>query len=269
MKVGTIMNFVVDVEALNLRSSPDSSHDGNIVGSLFMGQQIGALSDPDANGWVRCEARVDGVGQSGFVASKHLRAPLSPSREALVESVHREWLRFRRGTGVEHVDPFAGFVGEMWSSIDLPHDGRDVDIPWSAAAISFMVRNAGEAYAGFKFAAAHSRYVHHAIRAREAEDRSVPFWGVRLHEGKPQVGDIVCRGRAENTVTFEVARSSEFFKSHCDIIMRIDSPGQKVIAIGGNVSHSVGVTTYDLAAGNLLAPTKRVYALLRNITDEA
>jgi hypothetical protein len=40
-----------------------------------------------------------------------------------------------------------------------------------------MVRNAGPKYRKLKFAASHSRYIHHAIRSREAEDASVPFWG--------------------------------------------------------------------------------------------
>jgi hypothetical protein len=51
--------------------------------------------------------------------------------------------------------------------------------------------------------------------------------------------------------------------------MKVDSERQRVLTIGGNVSHSVGVTFYDLAPGDLLAPTKNVFALLRNITDGA
>jgi hypothetical protein len=49
--------------------------------------------------------------------------------------------------------------------------------------------------------------------------------------------------------------------------VKIDSPNQRVLAIGGNVSHSVNITVYDLAAGDLLAGTHHVFALLRNITD--
>lgn len=56
-----------------------------------------------------------------------------------------------------------------------------------------MVRKAGPQYAKFKFAAAHSKYIHHAIKARDRGDRSVPFWGFDLHERKPRVGDITCK----------------------------------------------------------------------------
>jgi hypothetical protein len=104
-----------------------------------------------------------------------------------VASVHREWMRFRRGTGLEYTSPFSGYVGEMWQKIGLDLDGTDRDQPWSAAAISFMVRNAGDEYRRFKFAASHSKYIHPAIRACEAGDLTVPFWGHRLSERKPQV----------------------------------------------------------------------------------
>lgn len=70
-------------------------------------------------------------------------------------------------------------------------------------------------------------------------------------------------------MNFAVARHEDAYRSHCDIIMQInDSPANKVIAIGSNVSHSVSVAEYDLAPGNLLAPTRHVFALLANITDE-
>jgi hypothetical protein len=68
-------------------------------------------------------------------------------------------------------------------------------------------------------------------------------------------------------VSYDVARALDAYRSHCDIIVKIDSGRQRVLAIGSNVSHSVGVTAYDLAPGDLLAGTNHVFALLRNITD--
>ena len=59
-------------------------------------------------GWVACRAMIDGTEDTGFVKKEFLRKPLSKSREALVTSVHNEWMRFRRGTGLEHVEPFSG-----------------------------------------------------------------------------------------------------------------------------------------------------------------
>lgn len=259
---------VVNVESLNFRSDPEASPE-TLRGQVFLGQRLTDVEDADVEGWVRCRAEIDGAEGTGFVKKEFLRNPLSKSREALVASVHHEWMRFRRGTGRENVAPFSGFVGEMWQKIGLNLDGTDRDQPWSAAAISFMVRNAGGKYRDFRFAASHSKYIHHAIKAREAEDTSVPFWGFRLHELKPEVGDIVCKDNPEYApaVNFDVARQLDSYRSHCDIIMKIDSANQKILAIGGNVSDSVNIAVYDLAPGDLLAGTRHVFALLRNITD--
>ena len=261
-------DMIVNVESLNFRSAPENAPE-TLVGQVFLGQRITDVADSEVEGWVSCRAEVDGDVKRGFLKKEFLRKPLSKSREALVASVNTEWMRFRRGTGIEHVPPFSGFVGEMWQKVGLNLDGTDRDQPWSAAAISFMVRNAGNKYRKFKFASSHSKYIHHAIKSREAEDTSVPFWGFRLSELKPQVGDIVCKDNPEfaPSVNFDVARELDAYRSHCDIIMKVDSERQRVLTIGGNVSHSVSITFYDLAPGDLLAPTNHVFALLRNITD--
>jgi len=184
-------NVIVDAEALNLRSSPGIKPD-NLIGKLYLGQPIEHLGESDEPGWLQCRAVVDGTSWKGFVSSDYVRPLLQGNREALVESVHREWIRFDRGIGLEYEPPYSGYVHEMWSAIGMSHlTGEDRGWPWSAAAISFMVRNAGPAYQGFRFSASHSVYVHDAIKARHAQDASKPFWGYRLHEERPEVGDIV------------------------------------------------------------------------------
>jgi hypothetical protein len=152
----------------------------------------------------------------------------------------------------------------MWRRLDLPHDGRDTDIPWSAAAISFMVSEAAvavPAYARFKYAASHSRYIHDAIQRHGQAD--APFWGVRVGAERPEIGDIVARSR-EVPISFDLASQEEAFKSHTDIIvsMTID----EALAIGGNVSDSVGLTRYRRTVSGYLAEEQGVFALLRNRT---
>ncbi len=258
----------VDAVALNFRSRPEVTPD-TFLGTVFLGQQVTDVKVANGGDWAECKAEIEGKRKHGFVKMQFLRKPLTPGREALVASVHREWMRFDRGTGQEHHKPFSDFVGEMWKALGIALDGTDRDTPWSAAAISFMVRRAGDGYKGFNFAAAHSKYVHHAIKARMKKDRATPFWGFRLNERKPQVGDIVCRDNPNfaPAVDFDVAKGLNSYRSHCDIIMQIDSKAQKVVSIGGNVSSSVSITEYDLAPGDLLAGTKNVFALLGNMTD--
>jgi hypothetical protein len=260
--------FVTAYEsALNFRSAPERVP-GNVIGSLYLLQPVEVLG-PANDTFVKCGATVDGKQLVGFASSSYLRAPTTPNREALLAQVHREFMRFKRGLGQEHVKPYAGFVGEMWKALKVNLDGTDRDQPWSAAAISFMVKNAGTAYAKFKFASGHSKFVHAAIKAREREDLASPFWGYRLHELRPEIGDIVARDNPSfaPSVDFDVASKLDSYRSHSDIIVHIDSAKQRAVAIGGNVSNSVGITIYDLAPGDFLKPTHNTFALLRNTTD--
>jgi hypothetical protein len=258
----------VTAEALNLRSKPTSDED-NRIGSLHLTQKVETLDEATPAGWVKVRATIGSQSVEGFVARRFLRAPLTTNREALIAAVHTEYMRFNRGFGKEHIAPFSGFVGEMWKAIGNDNlDGTD-DVPWSAAAISFMVRKAGSAYANFKFAAAHSKFVHNAIRARRSNDASAPFWGFRLDEVRPQIGDIVVRDNPDfaPAVNFDVAANLDSYRSHSDIIVAIESDRQRVLTIGGNVSHSVGVSTYALAPGDFLSEAGHTFAILRNRTD--
>jgi hypothetical protein len=259
----------VDVEALNLRSRPVADP-GTRVAILHLGQQVERIEDVermedvDQAGWVRIGTTVDGAPTEGFVKAEFLRQPVPDPREALIEQAVKEWLRFEKGLGKEDVDPFYRYVGEMWQAIGLDLDGKDRDVPWSAAAISFMVRHAGKKaklYKKFRFAPAHARYIHDSIKKRLDGDTATPFWGFRLHENRPQLGDLVCRWR-ETPRTFDDAVTQDSFKSHCDIIVRITA--NDVLAIGGNVNQSVSITTYKLTESGFLADRDEVFAHLVN-----
>jgi len=260
--------FVTAYEsALNFRSAPERLPD-NRIGSLHLLQPVEVIEQANQE-YVQCRAEIEGKTMTGFAARNFLRPPTTPHREALLAAVHREYMRFNRGLGQEHVKPFSGYVGEMWKALGIRLDGTDRDQPWSAVAISFMVRNAGPEYAKFAFKSAHSKFVYAAIRARRREDHSHPFWGCRLHEAQPQVGDIVVRDNPEFApqVDFDVAEKLQSYRSHSDIIVHIDSEKQQAVAVGGNVGNSVGIALYDLTPGDFLASTKHTFALLRNITD--
>lgn len=255
---------------LNFRSTPHMVP-GNIVGKLDLNQPVEVIGAPDANGWITASSTIDGAARQGFVAAGFLREPAAPSVEALLAAARREWRRFEHGRGEEHLDPFADFVGEMWNAIGEDLDGRDRQVPWSAAAISFMVRNAGSshaAYRGFKFAQAHSTFTHDAIKRRRANDGTAPFWGFRRSERAPQLGDIVVKPRAGSGATFELAERTAQFASHSDIVVAVDSPGFRIITIGGNVGHSVDITTYALGPDDFLTNGSGVFAVLANRTHE-
>jgi hypothetical protein len=173
-------------------------------------------------------------------------------------------MRFERGLSKEF--QVFKFVGEMFHKLGTNLDGRDRDVPWSAAAISFFVRSAGPLYSNFKFAAAHAKYIHDSIVKLESNNQTTPFWGFRLHKRRPQLGDLICKWR-EVPVDFDVARHRDDFKSHCDVVVTIDSERNELLAIGGNVNNSVSTTVYRLDPGDFLADRDNVFALLANITE--
>lgn len=260
------MTHYVTATSLNFRSAPDETP-ASRKGALALCHPVEIVAEPEP-GSKFCRARTmfRGAVEEGFVSRAHLRSAVSPTRETLIAQAAKQWARFERGLGKETVDPFYRYVGEMWQAIGLNLDGRDTDQYWSAAAISFIVRNSGEEYASFRFAAAHARYIHDAIMRRNEGDQSAPFWGYRLHERRPQLGDIVCKWR-ESRVDFDDAVHRDDFKSHCDIVVQIDTVANTLLAIGGNVSNSVSVTTYALGGDDFLAAEGNVFALLANRTD--
>lgn len=266
----------VDVEALNLRSHP-VANPATRKTLLHLGQRLETVGDIPPDGWWQVRATVDGVPDEGFVKAiiaaspatgfvdrPSLRDPVSDRREALVAEAVKQWQRFDGGQGKEHHAPYSDFIAEMWQAIGHNLSGRDRDVPWSAAAISFMVRHASakfDVYRQFRFAPSHSKYIHDAIKQRRAENAAAPFWGFELLERRPQVGDIIGRWR-ETPRDFAEAEASDSFKSHTDILVSVGT--DEVMGIGGNVSDSVGITTYRKRQSGFLSEDKGVFILMAN-----
>ena len=243
--------------ALNLRSEP-FQRPPNVIDKLPVGHEVNVVGDAREGTWNEVETTLDDRSLTGFVSARFLRLPGSSPSDALLRESGKESRRFQFGEGREEIDPFAGFVGEMWTALGLGFDGRD-DIPWSAAFISFVVRNA--AYQGFAFSSSHSRYIHDAIVKRLSNDASSPFWGFRLNEHRPEIGDLTCQWR-ENEKTFDEAAEQEFFKSHCNVVVEVRP--NTVRTIGGNLSNSVSLRSFHLDQNGFLEPERRLFAIMRN-----
>lgn len=266
------MSHFVNVESLNFRDAPEIDEQ-TLKGPLFLGHPVKITGAVNPAGFVPVDTNFGGANQSGFVSARFLRKAIGAGRESLVAAAVEQWLRFDRGQGLEHTTPYFRFVGEMWEAINLDLDGRDRDVPWSAAAISFIVRQAAKkqsAYGKFKFSDGHARYIHDSITKREAGDQNTPFWGFRITERKPQIGDLICKNRGDG-ITYDIARRTDQFRSHCDVVVAIDSPNNRLLALGGNVSQSFETTEYRLAPGDFLAALtpsgSTVFALLVNRVD--
>jgi len=248
--------FRVKSDFLNLRSTPDKTSGANIIRPLPLAQEVNVLSGAPTDRWWNVETEIDGKKLTGFVSAAFLRQPVSTGKESLIGAAMTEWLRFKQGNGLEDDDPYYRFVGQYWQKLGISLDGRDTDQPWSAAFISFVVHQAK--YSSFKFAAAHHFYIRDAIE-KQKDGVSAPFWGFKLGNHKPQLGDLVAQWR-ETSVAFDRLPSGGF-KSHCDIIVELGD--NEVRAVGGNVGNSVSIRSFQLDSSGFLKPGK-VFAILRN-----
>lgn len=137
----------------------------------------------------------------------------------------------------ENDQPLSGQIKRYWTDIGLPFPG--VETPWSAVFVSWCVKTAGAAPAEFKFAQAHSRFVHWAIQ--NAVNGTGLFRGFNIADYAPQVGDIIHNNRDGNTFDFEFAKNNKDYASHSAIVVETgqDPNGRYALTIGGNESDSV------------------------------
>lgn len=254
----------VTTEGLRLRRVAN----GPIIRELTIGERAVDLGAASAEGWRNVKVGTD----EGAVFGRYLREPERPEIEALLRAALDEWLRFDKGRADEKADVYYLYVREMWAAIGEPYDGRSVDIngkdvPWSAAFISWVVRKAGAAYANFQFSARHSTFVNNAIKARVTNRQDKPFWGYRITEKKPELGDIIQRNRGGGSFTFSYAENHERYESHSDIVVEVTADVVRVL--GGNVGNTVALGSgdpqeYELDANGFLLPNQGIIALLKN-----
>jgi hypothetical protein len=122
-------------------------------------------------------------------------------------------------------------------------DGRNHGWYWSAAFISWVMKDAG-AGPKFKYSDQHSQYISQAIRDHLQNNAAAGYWGWRLNEAKPAIGDIVCWGR-ESGVDYDHQKQGNY-AGHSDVIVAVADGAVDII--GGNVGNSV--TRRPLATDN-------------------
>lgn len=240
----------------NYRSSPEFGN--NVLGQLYQADPVDVTGPPSGGRWLPCT--IDAAAGTVFISNRVLRNRFSASRENLVMQCVKEWRRFDEEAGKEHRHPYRNYVGEYWDSIGEDYTGADRHVPWSAAFVSYCVLVSG-GYPGFAFSAAHSVYVHKAINDR-LHNRPAGFWGFRITEHKPQVGDIVCKRRTSANITYDTAANEDRYPSHCDIVVSVRA--DHVSTLGGNVRHTVKRSNYPIDSNGYLTGERGVYAVLRN-----
>lgn len=287
--------FQVAAGALNLRVGPEA--DRAPVAVLTQGQLVARLDEEDRNGWWWVFADVPGDGAFlGYVAARHLSpitavpggptqdpgedapsdlaglGPGAPSAfvDRLVRIAQEQNARFDAGKIKETSEAGAAMVAAYWQAVGQPQwDGR-TDQPWSAAFISWCLREAGAGPPAFLPSTMHAAYINDAIRRRD--DPAAAFSAFDLDAAPPRLGDLIAGWRntpsTRQPITLANALARGAYSSHTDIVVAVRSDAIDVV--GGNVSNSVTRRTLNLRPDGLIDPSYRthgafrLFAVLRN-----
>lgn len=187
-------------------------------------------------------------------------APPSDIRTNILRLADQEWRAFggqviyRAPDRHQIIDPVGVWeddkkgvtlVAKYWRSIGKEWTGFDVDKPWSAAFISWVMAEAGVTDAEMPSSATHARYLRAAIKSGDNGN-----W--RAHppsDYAPRPGDLICATRAGQ----KIARFDDIplgATLHCDIVVTVASGILE--SIGGNVRNSVTKSSRKLSANGRL-----------------
>jgi hypothetical protein len=156
-------------------------------------------------------------------------------------------------------------VGLYWrDGVGRPGvDGRNHDIPWSAAFISWIMRGAG-ARSRFHYSGQHSTYISQAIRDFLQGNLSAGYWCWRLNDLNQNVGDILCWSRQAG-IDYD-HQNGGVYDGHCDIVVEVGTSW--VTVIGGNVGDSVTRRPIALNMAGFVLPaiqgSESLFAIMQN-----
>ena len=188
------------------------------------------------------------AGAAGTITAPSLQA----LRDNIVRLANQEWRRWGQGRTKEGSPQIRPVLEDYWAT-GTGTQWREANWwsahPWSAAFISWVMRQAGAGTA-FRYARAHSRYIK-AAKDNRLAGNSNPFKAYRVNEVQPRPGDLVCKSRAGSGATYDNIR--EGMLTHCDIVTEVQ-PG-RLLTIGGNVNNSVDRRAVRTdAAGHIAQP---------------
>jgi hypothetical protein len=139
-----------------------------------------------------------------------------------------------------------------------------IDTSWSAAFISYVIRQSGVSENAFQFANAHRAYIYDAFTVSAAEPKNNGVEGIYracpLSTTRPRVGDLICQHRepaladASDEAVREriraelasIAGMRTVRRTHCEVVAHVDARARKVYTIGGNVNQAVTARKLNL-----------------------
>jgi hypothetical protein len=165
------------------------------------------------------------------------RAPGLSARESerVASSIAGYWAVTPEGRGVVQTQ------NRLWNDRGL---STRWNAPWSAAFISWLMCEGGlDTNERFRRAVAHWTYIDQAIRARDGQAPAAAFVAYDIAERAVEPGDLLCSGRrpAYKSLAERRRQMGVGASSHCDVVVGVDAPGERILAIGGNVLRSVSL----------------------------
>lgn len=197
---------------------------------------------------------------------------LSQIKRTILELARREWDFFGRqvvvlnsdgesipqvGHWEDDAETYAYRINGYWQAVGKPDvTGWDCQEPWSAAFISWVMREARVSEYQFPPAYAHWLYLTQIIAGTERRG----FIPRTLDRYTPQPGDLICATRgvwptilaSHDTIDAALIENAPL---HCDIV--VEREANTLGLIGGNVRNSVSKTMVQLDAQGLVRPSKR------------
>jgi hypothetical protein len=129
---------------------------------------------------------------------------------------------------------------EVWNGYDgVAARWRD---PWSAAFVSWVMCEGGLGDRDqFRRAIAHHSYIDQAIEARDKEASQAAYVAFDVGEMLVEPGDLLCSSWRPAYASIAERRRElrTGIRSHCDIVIRLDSENKRILVIGGNVRGAV------------------------------
>jgi hypothetical protein len=155
---------------------------------------------------------------------------------------YNTWLSTRVNAtyAIKEYDPGAlPLLTKYWSATPTPPSPVDPSEPWSAAFISWVIKESGGMDL-FEYSNAHIDYIRAAKRNRDSRSQN-PFWLYSISDfiTRMQPGDLLCKARSGSGLTFANVLINTDTAAHVDVITEIDRPNNRIRVVGGNVSDNV------------------------------
>jgi hypothetical protein len=211
-----------------------------------------------------------------YPASSSTGSSVSDFAQNIIAIANREWDFFGDQTldlaghttlrgHKEGEDGWYQRIGQYWLEGTSTHgvDGRDHSMFWSAAFISWVMKTGG-AGDRFRYSTMHSVYISQSIRDHLQNRAAAGFWGWRLNEIKPKIGDLICWTR-KNGIDYDHQNGGDY-PGHSDLVVQVFS--DRINVIGGNVGNSVTRRPLALDSSGYLKPRtsdgETIIAIMQN-----